>query len=241
MFFKIKNLLKKYNVETLPALSKNSGISLNKLKNISSGRTSYSTLFKERLPYRIIPKRSKELAELTGIVLGDGNIFQFERCQRLTISCNGSHEQYIKHVWRLTKNIFKKEPSVRKRSKANCTDVCLYLQDIDKSLSLPVGNKIVNSVEIPRWIYKKQDYLKRCLKGLFETDGHYGSNKKFYVEYIQFCNKSESLKKSVFVALQSLGYSPRLGQNYVRLAKRNEVRQFIEEMDFVRPFPALAN
>lgn len=68
------------------------------------------------------------------------------------------------------------------------------MQDIDKALGLPVGNKIKNSVEIPEWIFGRKPYLIKCLKGLFETDGHYGLNRKFYVEYIQFCNKSGSLK-----------------------------------------------
>ncbi len=66
-------------------------------------------------------------------------------------------------------------------------------------------------------------------------------SKKNYVEYIQFCNECTSLRKSVFDALVFLKYSPQLGKNYVRLAKKIEVRKFIEEMDFVRPFPSLAN
>ena len=173
--------------------------------------------------------------------MGDGNIYQFDRCQRLTISCNSSYEQYVKHIARLVKGVFKKEPSVIKRSKVNCTDVCLYMQDIDKALGLPIGNKLKNSIKIPGWVFKKKKYLTKCLKGLFETDGHYALNKKFYVEYIQFCNKSESLKESVIKALKSLGYSPQMGNLYVRLAKRIQVRQFIKEMGFERPFPSLVN
>lgn len=241
MIPRVRKLLKQYNVTKLEGLSKKLNISLDKIKNISCGRTSFASLFRDRDQYRISPKRSKELAELIGIVLGDGNIFQFDRCQRLTISCNGSYRQYIKHVSHLTRIIFEKEPSVIKKSKVNCTDVCLYMQDIDKALGLPIGNKLKNSVNIPGWIFKKKEYLIKCLKGLFETDGHYALNKKYYVEYIQFCNKSGSLKESVIKALRSLGYSPQMGNFYVRLAKRIQVHQFIKEMDFERPFPSLVN
>ncbi len=241
MIPRVRKLLKQYKVTKLEGLSQKLKISLDKIKNISCGRTSFTSLFKDRDQYRISPKRSKGLAELIGIVLGDGNIFQFDRCQRLTISCNGSYGQYIKHISQLIRIIFKKEPSVIKRSKVNCADVCLYMQDIDKALGLPIGNKLKNSVKIPEWIFKKKEYLIKCLKGLFETDGHYALNKKFYVEYIQFCNKSESLKESVIKALKSLGYSPQMGNLYVRLAKRIQVRQFIKEMSFERPFPSLVN
>jgi hypothetical protein len=63
------------------------------------------------------------------------------------------------------------------------------MQDIDKALGLPIGNKLKNSVEIPRWIFKKKRYLMKCLKGLFETDGHYGLSKRFYVNIYNFVIK----------------------------------------------------
>jgi len=242
MVDKIKNLLEKYNVVSLRGLSSKTGVSFNKIKNISAGRTSFDSLFVEKKQNRVDPKHSQELAELIGVVLGDGNISKFSRCQRLAISCNSAHKKYIGHISRLVEEIFNKKPSLIRRSKANCIDIYLYLQDIDKALGLPSGNKIKNSVEIPEWIFKNKEYLKKCLKGLFETDGHYGLNKKSYVEYIQFCNESESLNKSVFRALRNLDYLPQVpGSNYVRLAKKVQVRQFIKEMAFQRPFPSLMN
>lgn len=237
----VKNMLKQYNISTLRELSKELKVSIYKIKNISCGRTAFTSLYKNKSQYRIYPKPSKELSELIGVALGDGNIFQFDRCQRLTISCNGSYKHYIKHICYLVRSIFKKEPSVIKRSKENCIDVCLYMQDIDKALGLPAGNKIKNSVAIPEWIFRKKEYIVKCIKGLFETDGHYGLSKKFYVEYMQFCNKSQSLKESVFTALVFLGYSPQLGENYVRLAKKEQVHRFVKEIDFERPFPSLGN
>lgn len=241
MISEVRKLLEQHNVITLKGLSKDLKISLNKIKNISSGRTSFDSLFKKRSQYRIFPKHSKKLAELIGVVLGDGNIFQFDRCQRLTISCNSSYNKYVKHISNLVRNIFKKKPSVIKRSKENCIDVCLYMQDINKALGLPVGNKLKNSINIPGWIFNKKEYIAHCLKGLFETDGHYGLNRKFYVEYMQFCNESKTLRESVFKALTCLGYSPQLGNSYVRLAKKAQLHQFIKKIGFERPFPSLGN
>lgn len=237
----VLKLLKQYNVTSLKELSKELGISYSKIKNISSGRTFFSSLFLEKTQHKVIPKCTKELAELIGIVLGDGNIYQFDRCQRLTVSCNSAYKEYMKHVAHLVEVIFKKEPSVIKRSRANCYDVCLYMQDIDKALKIPEGDKIKNSVEIPSWIFSRKEYLIKCLKGLFETDGHYGKSRKFSVEYIQFCNECRSLRESVFKALIFLGYSPQAGKNYVRLARKLQVHRFIDEVSLERPFPSLVN
>ena len=242
MVFEIQRMFKQYSVISLKELSKKIDVSLDKIKNVSCGRTSFGSLFVEKKQNRVDPEHSKELAELIGVVLGDGNISEFSRCQRLVISCNSAHKEYIGYISRLVEKIFNKKPSIIKRSKENCIDIYLYLQDIDKALGLPSGNKIRNSVKIPGWIFKNREHLRRCLKGLFETDGHYGLNKKSYVEYIQFCNESQSLRKSVFKALRNLNYSPQVpGSSYVRLARKTQVRQFIREMAFQRPFPSLAN
>ncbi len=240
MILKVKRLLKKHSVTTLKELAKDLKVSVNKIKNISSGRTSFSSLGRSRTQHRAFPHHSEDLAELIGVVLGDGNISRFDRCQRLVISCNSSYERYAGHVCRLVSGVFRKKPSLLRRSKANCLDAYLYMQDIDKALGLPVGNKIKNAVRIPEWIFKRRSYIERCLKGLFETDGHYGRSREHYVEYIQFCNESKSLRRSVFRALESLGYSPQLGKSYTRLAKRAQVHRFIKEMGFQRPFPSFA-
>ena len=237
----IRKLLEQHNVTTLEQLSKEIGVSLNKVKNISSGRTSFTSLFQKKSQHRVSPKHSEELAELIGIVLGDGNIFQFDRCQRLTISCNSAYMEYVRHVKCLVSRILRKKASVIKRFQSNCYDVCLYMQGIDKALGLTAGSKKRTMPRIPSWIFKKKDYLIKCLKGLFETDGNYGCSKKHYVEFIQFCNKSETLKKSAYEALVSLGYSPQLGGEYVRLARKDQLHKFIKQVNFERPFPALVN
>lgn len=239
MISKVGKLLQERNAATLKELSEKLNVSSDIVKNVSSGRTAYSSLFKRKYRQRADPGPSEDLAELIGIVLGDGNIFEFDRCQRLTISCNSSYAAYTQHVKRLVSRVFQKEPSIVKRSRTKCHDVRLYAQDLDKALGLPSGNKIENNVSIPDWIFRRQKYIKKCIKGLFETDGDYGRNKKFSVEYIEFSNRSESLRKSVVKALTFLGYSPQMGNRYVRLARKDQVRKFIADIGFERPFPSL--
>lgn len=234
MIPKIRKLLEQYKATSLKELSKELEISSDVIKNISCGRTAYSSLLKGGRQYRIFPKHSKSLAELIGVVLGDGNIFTYERCQRLTISCDGSYTAYVKRIKYLVRDVFKKEPSVIRRTKANCYDIYLYMQDIDKALNLKAGNKIKNKVEIPNWILAKKEFLIRCLKGLFETDGNFSKNKKFYVQFIEFENKCPELRLSVYKAMKDLGYNPQLGSRYVRLARRKEVFDFTKRISYFK-------
>ncbi len=77
MILKLRKLLKQHKTTSLIELSNKLKVSLNKIKNISSGRTRVSSLFVNRSQHRVSPRHSRELAELIGIVLGDGNINGF--------------------------------------------------------------------------------------------------------------------------------------------------------------------
>lgn len=88
MIKEIRRLLEENKVTSLRELSDRIKVPYTKLRNISCRRVRFESLFKIRRRHEAFPKKSKELAELTGIVLGDGNILKLKRCQRLLISCN---------------------------------------------------------------------------------------------------------------------------------------------------------
>lgn len=231
MIKEILQLKQLHRANTLKELAYNLDLSYHKVKNVSCGRTTVRALFSIRNgPHVVTPKKTSALAELIGVVLGDGNIYKFDRCQRLVISCNSIKRQYIKHIAGLVEKVLRKQPVLKKRKQAQCIDVCLYMQAVDEALGLPAGNKIKNNVTIPRWIYKNKKFLTKCLKGLFETDGDYAFNKRFNVQFVEFCNECEALRQSVYEALLLLGYSPQLGKRYVRLAKKTEVSKFLKEL-----------
>lgn len=139
---------------------------------------------------------------------------------------------YIQPIANLITKIFHKSPSVIKRKNENATVVCLYQCKISKRLDLPCGNKIKNNVGIPSWISSNTGYMIRCLKGLFETDGCFHEYKDNYTRVIEFKNNCAQLRDDVYRALLSLKLHPQFGQNYVRLARRNEVYGFKELIDF---------
>jgi len=177
-------------------------------------------------------KKSKALSELIGIILGDGHIHKFPRTEKLVITCDKSQSNYISHICKLVEGIFLKTPSLFIRKKENVIDVCLYQCKISLRLKIASGNKIRNNVGIPSWVFKSKRLVTACLKGLFETDGCFQRDNDNYAQYIELKNCCERIRKDTFKALLLLGYSPQLGKDYVRLARREEVYKFKEAIKF---------
>ncbi|MFH0827126.1 MAG: LAGLIDADG family homing endonuclease [Candidatus Omnitrophota bacterium] len=176
--------------------------------------------------------RDEELAELIGIVLGDGSLYKHLRTESLRIICNSKDVSYIRWICSLIKKIFHKTPSVIKRKNENATVVYLYQCKISKRLGLPCGNKISNNIGIPHWISFKKKYIIKCLKGLFETDGCFHEDRDNYTRVIEFKNNCVRLRRDTYNILARIGFNPQLGTNYVRLAKKKEVYRFKELIDF---------
>jgi len=176
--------------------------------------------------------KNSNLAELIGIVLGDGNLYKHSRTESLRVICNSKDTDYIQHIADLIRKAFKKTPSVIRRKNENATVVCLYQCGISKRLQLPCGNKIKNNVGVPNWILLKKENMWRCLKGLFETDGCFLKDEDNYAQFMEFKNNCVRLRKDAYIILLKLGFNPQLGINYVRLARRDEVYRFKERIDF---------
>ena len=177
-------------------------------------------------------KKDNNLAELIGIILGDGNLYRHDRTENLRIICNSRDKIYIKHIANLIHKIFYKKPSIIRRKKENAIVISLYQCKISERLGLPTGDKIKNNIGIPRWVLYDTNYVIKCLKGLFETDGCFQEDKDNYTQYIEFKNNCSKLRENVYDILKRLNFEPQFGYNYIRLAKKNEVYRFKELIDF---------
>lgn len=187
---------------------------------------------KQRIPLYKGLLKGENLAELIGIVLGDGNLYKHPRTENLRIICDSRDTGYIRHIVNLVEKIFFKKPSVIKRKNENATVVSLYQCKISARLKLGVGNKIKNNVGIPSWITSDKRFMLMCLKGLFETDGCFVEDKGNYTQIIEFKNNCRRLRDDVYAILLKFGFNPQQGSNYVRLARKNEVYRFKELIEF---------
>ncbi|MFC1511519.1 hypothetical protein ACFL5U_03975, partial [Candidatus Margulisiibacteriota bacterium] len=114
--------------------------------------------------YSSFPKNG-DLAELIGVVLGDGHIEKFPRTQRLTISSHSENRGFIKRYALLAEKIIGKKPKVKKQ-KVKCVKIYLYEKYLSKRLGIPAGNKGDIVWQTPKWILGSKQYLIRYLRGL---------------------------------------------------------------------------
>lgn len=216
--------------ETHPSLAKLSyNLKLQKEWNFSKWQREWRK--QKRIQYKKFI-RDENLAELIGIVLGDGSLEKFPRTERLHIVCNSEQKDYILHIADLIKRKFKKTPRIFNRKIEKATDIYIYQCRISDRLGLPTGNKIENNVGIPLWIKANRNFGITCLKGLFETDGCFVEDKDNYTQIIEFKNNCRRLKEDVYFLLKELGYHPQFGKKYIRLARREEVYNFENLINF---------
>ena len=177
-------------------------------------------------------KKTTDLAELVGIILGDGHLHAFPRTERLVVTCGGIKQEYVSRIVNIITRVFTKVPSVLKRKTESAFDVSLYQCGLSRRLEIPTGNKIKNDVGVPAWIKKKKRYIIRCLEGLFETDGCFQEDPPNYAQYIELKNLCSRIKIDAYYMLIELGYNPQISPRYVRLARKKEVYSFKKLIQF---------
>jgi len=162
--------------------------------------------------------KSQELAELYGIMSGDG-------CLSNTGKRKGSgnkywiyicghkvddreHYEYIKYLFKI---IFNKYVKIEERKKENA----IFIRFSDKeifsffvNLEFPIGKKY-NKIHIPIWILENKSYLTNFIRGLFDTDGSFVLSKQHrkepYYPRIEISTKSKLLAKQVKESINELG------------------------------------
>lgn len=195
-----------------------------------------------------IPKKSEELAELVGIILGDGNLNFYQKgksiCSYLMRICGHMNEDksYLnQYVAPLVEKLFKVKPYFYVQKTFNSMHLIvsrkklvIYLQ----SIGLKSGNKVKHNVRIPYWIRSNKNYLSCCLRGLMDTDGSIFrmSNRDPHLLRLQFKNYSQRLLEDSRDAFTKLGYSPnKICNHSFSISSQNQIRRYIAEIGFKNP------
>lgn len=187
----------------------------------------------------LLPQYSDKLAELAGIILGDGGITDHQ----LKISLNKETEpEYIEFVVRLIGEIFNESPQkyyFTNRKNKVC-DICIggvELIECLKKIGLDKGNKVLRQAKVPEWIKKNKKYTKACLRGLMDTDGcvfyHRHTIKGFlcFNMGLAFTNYSKPLIEFFYKTLLKNGFSAKLKEHGVYLYRFNEIKRYFKEIE----------
>jgi len=193
----------------------------------------------------IKPKKSQRLAELIGIILGDGNLHSYKKGKkvgsymlRIAGDKNNDFNYLTKYVSGLIEDLFGIKPKIEMR-KTNEMLIIVHSKEVVEFLikmGLKSGDKIKNMVTIPSWIFSNDEYLKVCVRGLIDTDGCVYALKPHYpnLYQISFKNYNSALLKDTRKAFIQLGYpiSNISKKIQIYLSQQKYISKFYKEIGF---------
>lgn len=177
-------------------------------------------------------KKDGDLAELLGVIYGDGNIEKFPRTERLVIASNSNNLGFIDRYSGLVEKIFCKKPKQMKSSISNCVRISIYEKQISHRLGIPTGNKAAIKVNLPSWISKDNVILGRFLRGLYEAEASFNVHKPTSTYKLVFSNKNDSLLDIVYNGLSMLGFHPHRSAYKIQLSRKGEVYRCMNTIGF---------
>lgn len=177
-------------------------------------------------------ERNGDLAELIGVVLGDGHIGAFPRTESLTIVATSTNHGFISRYAALVEKVFTQSPSVRKRRTSNAVDIRIYQKHISDRLNIAPGAKGMRRFTIPRWILANEDFLVRYLRGLYEAEGSLNFHPGTYTHKFLFANRNTSLIEIVMLSLRKLGFHPHYSAYKVQISRKDEVARAVRLLRF---------
>ena len=150
-------------------------------------------------------KDKLNLAYIIGVALGDGNLSNPNgRAVRLRVTCDAQYTKINNHIISsIQKLLPQNKVSVANRGK-NCIEISCYSNQWPKLLGWKVGSKFSQKVKVPTWIKKDDRYIKKCLRGLFETDGCIYNDRGYVMT--NFVTNIPTLAKDVGSMISRLGF-----------------------------------
>jgi intein/homing endonuclease len=206
------------------------------------------SLFKSRGSLKSIhvPPHSAELAEIVGIILGDGNLYRYikSKTKRAYVVRIAGHvvedREYLEdYVAPLLEKLF--HVSVKKIYVVHHNELFLAvyrkeLVDFFEAMGLMVGKKKILGASIPAWILENDGYLRACIRGLIDTDGsiHRMSKRDFKLLRIEFTSYYPQLMADMREGLIKLGFHPSkvICKKHFFLSRQSEIARYLKEVGF---------
>lgn len=181
-----------------------------------------------------IPRLSKNLAEFTGILIGDGGITQ----SQVTVSTNSVEDRkYGYFIKKLIKQLFYVNASIYFINSRTVMIIAVSRKKLvefcNKKLGLKIGNKLKQGLDIPAWVKDNLEFEKACIRGIMDTDGcvfterHKIKDKFYNYKRLNITSASPALIKSVFDIFYKLGLNPRIRHNrQVQIEDKDNIEKY---------------
>lgn len=172
----------------------------------------------------IEPKMNAYLAEILGILNGDGHISNFKH--EVCIVGDLKEKKYYIYLKKLFQRAFGISFTIYKgESYFKLRTYSTELSDfLTKEYGLPKGNKL-GKLKIPKQVLTSRNLLKSYLRGLYDTDG------SFYIRrrndpVVQITSADPSFLKEVKEALISLDFNVAKGVNRIFIYRKEDIKNF---------------
>jgi len=181
----------------------------------------------------VAPKMSELLAEILGVLNGDGHIskFKYEVC----VVGDLREKDYYNYLQNLFGSVFRIFFTIYETS--SCLKLRTYSINLSNFLTnqykLPKGNKL-KRLRIPRQVFSSKKLLAAYLRGLFDTDG------SFYIRrnnepVVQITSASPIFLKEIREALISFNFNVARGNQRIFLYHRKDIKRFFESIKPANP------
>lgn len=189
-----------------------------------------------------LPRPSSLLAELLGILAGDGHVDTYQA----TVTTNSlTDAEHAQHVSLTFKKLFGIQPRIIKRKNQNACVVVVSSKmvcDFLLNKGMVSGNKIVGNISMPGWVYGNLKFRSAYVRGLFDTDGsvyidkHYIRGRIYKNIGIAFSNRAKGLLGGFKEYLETIGLHPTQKTNFeVFLRREKEIEKYFEVIGSSNP------
>jgi hypothetical protein len=164
-----------------------------------------------RIKVKLPSAMSKELAEETGIHIGDGSMNFYKNSGLYSLRGHKTDDEkyYRYHIKSLFKKLY--DADIKLRTWPDVFGFQLCSNELVKFkhefLGLPLGPK--GEITIPKVIMKNDEFAKACLRGIFDTDGNIYFEKKKNGPYprIHLCTTSRKLGAQLEELIRRFGFT----------------------------------
>lgn len=197
---------------------------------------------------------SEDLAEETGIHIGDGSMNCYKSKGKTYWGyVHSTHaisdKEHSDYVRKLMKRLYNLDPYERVCN--NCRMLTYTRKSLilfKEKMGLPMGKK--SDIGIPGWILKEDQFKRKCLRGIFDTDGTIRFRKcKTLSDYpeVKITNKSKILMEQITDILNEINISYNIFREkggkprkpfdiwYVTICGRKQVPKFFDVIGSSNP------
>jgi DNA-binding transcriptional regulator WhiA len=193
---------------------------------------SYIIIKNKTLIIKEVKETNENLAELLGILAGDGHLSNINHEISVTCHRKDDKEYILNHVSRLFRDLFEVNVKIKEqdhnntiKSVVNSKMLSLFLTS---KFKIPKGKK-KGSLRIPKQILKRKKLLRSYIRGLFDTDGSFYLRRKTSM-VVSIASRDPPYLDEVKQALMFLGYNPSVSGKNLYIYRQEQIKRFFEEI-----------